>query len=42
VLDDHVSVEAARADYGVVLTGAGADLRWDEDATRRLRAERRP
>jgi N-methylhydantoinase B len=41
VLDEYVSVEAARADYGVVLTGSGADLRVDEDATRRLRAERR-
>lgn len=41
VLDDYVSVEAARADYGVVLTGEGDALRVDEDATRRLRAQLR-
>jgi N-methylhydantoinase B len=40
VLDDYVSVEAARERYGVVLTGAGLDLRVDEAATRRLRGAR--
>jgi len=42
VLDDvrngYVSVEAARRDYGVVLTGAGADLELDIAATRARRA----
>jgi ribose 5-phosphate isomerase RpiB len=33
-----VSVEAARRDYGVVITGTGADLSIDEAATRSLRA----
>ena len=33
VLDDYVSVEAARREYGVVITGSGADLRVDEAAT---------
>jgi N-methylhydantoinase B len=43
VLDDYVSIEAARADYGVVITGAGADLRVDEAATAASRASmRRP
>jgi N-methylhydantoinase B len=37
VLDDYVSIEAARREYGVVITGAGADLSVDESATRRLR-----
>ncbi|HSE91876.1 MAG TPA: hydantoinase B/oxoprolinase family protein, partial [Methylomirabilota bacterium] len=41
VLDDYVSIEAARADYGVVLAGAGADLYVDALATRTLRAELR-
>jgi N-methylhydantoinase B len=41
VLDDYVSLEAARADYGVVITGSGMDLRVDEAATRALRAERK-
>ncbi len=41
VLDDYVSLEAAREDYGVVIVGRGLDLRVDEEATRRLRAERR-
>jgi ribose 5-phosphate isomerase RpiB len=38
VLDDYVSVEAARRDYGVVITGTGADLSIDAAATRSLRA----
>jgi N-methylhydantoinase B len=42
VLDDYVSVEAARVDYGVVITGEGLDLRVDEAATRDARAGRRP
>jgi len=37
VLDDYVSVEAARSEYGVVIAGTGADLWVDEAATRRLR-----
>ncbi len=41
VLDEYVSVESARRDYGVVLTGSLEDLTLavDEDATARLRAE---
>lgn len=43
VLDEYVSVEAARDRYGVVLTGSveDGDLALDEEATRQLRAERR-
>jgi N-methylhydantoinase B len=43
VLDELVSLEAARRDYGVVLTGSleALDLMVDTVATRRLRAERR-
>ena len=41
VLDDYVSVEAARARYGVVIAGSGADLVVDESATAALRAARR-
>ena len=44
VLDEYVSVEAARRDYGVVLTGSleALDLAVDAaGAPRRLRAERR-
>ena len=37
VLDDYVSVEAARSEYGVVIAGTGADLRVDEAATGELR-----
>jgi N-methylhydantoinase B len=37
VLDDYVSIEAARAEYGVVITGEGFDLRVDAAATERLR-----
>jgi N-methylhydantoinase B len=40
VMDDYVSVAAARADYGVVITGDGFDLRVDEAATFALRASR--
>ncbi|HXJ36506.1 MAG TPA: hydantoinase B/oxoprolinase family protein, partial [Candidatus Eisenbacteria bacterium] len=43
VLDEYVSVEAARRDYGVVLTGDLWDLTLaiDHEATAALRAERR-
>jgi len=41
VMDDYVSIEAARADYGVVITGIGIDLRVDEAATRALRHEKK-
>src|SRR3989454_7700420 len=37
VLDDYVSIEAARRDYGVVITGAAPALTVDERATRELR-----
>ena len=37
VLDEYVSMEAARTEYGVVITGEGFDLRVDESATRKLR-----
>ncbi len=40
VLDDYVSIEAARDDYGVVITGTGADLQVDARATASLRRER--
>jgi N-methylhydantoinase B len=40
VLDEYVSIEAAREQYGVVLTGAGLDLRVDQPATRELRRVR--
>src|SRR5207247_5509779 len=38
VLDDFIGIDAARSDYGVVITGTGIELRIDEEATRRLRA----
>jgi N-methylhydantoinase B len=41
VLDEYVSVDAARREYGVVIVGDGLDLRVDEDATRGLRDSRR-
>jgi N-methylhydantoinase B len=41
VLDDYVSVKAARDQYGVVITGSGMDLHVDAVATARLRQERR-
>jgi N-methylhydantoinase B len=37
VLDDYVSIAAARDQYGVVITGTGADLAVDEAATAALR-----
>ena len=37
VLDDYVSIEAARRDYGVVITGAAPALTVDERATREIR-----
>jgi N-methylhydantoinase B len=41
VLDDYVSIEAARERYGVVINGTGAGLEVDAAATAALRAERR-
>lgn len=41
VLDDYVSIASARAEYGVVITGEGADLRVDAAATAALRASSR-
>jgi N-methylhydantoinase B len=41
VLDDYVSVAAARASYGVVIVGEGDELRVDEAATQALRARGR-
>ncbi len=41
VLDEYVSAEAARVEYGVVITGEGIDLCVDEAATAALRAGRR-
>ncbi|HSP97070.1 MAG TPA: hydantoinase B/oxoprolinase family protein [Candidatus Dormibacteraeota bacterium] len=43
VLDEYVSLEGARRDYGVVLTGTleALDLAIDDAATRALRAERK-
>jgi N-methylhydantoinase B len=37
VLDDYVSMDAARDQYGVVLTGTGMDVRVDAAATAALR-----
>jgi N-methylhydantoinase B len=44
VLDEYVSVEGARRDYGVVLVGSLEDLTLalDDAATEQLRAEMRP
>jgi hypothetical protein len=46
VLDDvrngYVSVEAAGRDYGVVLTGTGADLEVDTAATKTRRVALAP
>ena len=41
VWDEYVSIEGARVDYGVVVTGSleGMDLTIDEDATAALRVE---
>jgi N-methylhydantoinase B len=43
VLDEYVSVEGARRDYGVVLTGSLEELTLalDASATEQLRAEMR-
>jgi N-methylhydantoinase B len=43
VLDEYVSVEGARRDYGVVITGSLEDLTLEIDAaaTENLRTERR-
>jgi len=41
VLDDYLSVEAARREYGVVIAGDGVDLAVDERATAALRATAR-
>jgi N-methylhydantoinase B len=38
VLDDYVSVDAARRTYGVVITGTDPHLRVDDGATRALRS----
>ena len=40
VLDEYVTVDAARREYGVVITGEGLDLRVDDAATAALRAVR--
>jgi N-methylhydantoinase B len=42
VWDEYVSVDAARREYGVVITGSleAMTLAVDDDATRRLRADR--
>jgi N-methylhydantoinase B len=42
VLDEYVSVEAARRDYGVVIAGEGLDLGVDDAATTALRRTMRP
>jgi N-methylhydantoinase B len=41
VLDDYVSIAAARDRYGVVITGAGATLTVDAEATTALREQAR-
>src|SRR4029077_3984496 len=41
VLDEYVSVDAARREYGVVIVGDGIDLAVDEGATRGLRRSMR-
>jgi N-methylhydantoinase B len=41
VLDELVSVEAARDEYGVVIIGTGADLHVDQSGTTALRGGRR-
>jgi N-methylhydantoinase B len=40
VLDDYVSIDAARERYGVVIVGTGADLAIDHAATARCRGRR--
>jgi len=41
VLDDYVSIETARREYGVVIAGGGVDLRVDGPATNELRKKMR-
>jgi len=41
VLDDYVSIETARSEYGVVIAGGGVDLRVDGPATNELRKKMR-
>jgi len=41
VLDEYVSVDAARTAYGVVIVGEGMDLRVDATSTRALRHQMR-
>jgi len=41
VLDEYVSIDAARTRYGVVITGTGLNLRVDAEATQALRAAMR-
>ena len=43
VLDEYVSIAAARSEYGVVLRGSveDCDLEIDREATDRLRADMR-
>jgi hypothetical protein len=40
VLDELVSLEAARRDYGVALVGGDSDLQVDPEATVKLREGR--
>jgi N-methylhydantoinase B len=42
VLDDYVSIDAARREYGVVITGTGAQLMIDDTATQDARRRSRP
>ena len=37
VLDEYISADAARSEYGVVIRGEGIDLSVDDEATRALR-----
>ena len=41
MLDEYVSVDAARTQYGVAIVGEGMDLRVDATATRALRNQMR-
>jgi N-methylhydantoinase B len=42
VLDDYVSIDAARREYGVVITATGAELSIDHAATQDARRRSRP
>jgi N-methylhydantoinase B len=42
VLDDYVSIDAAHREYGVVITGTGANLMIDHEATQNARRLSRP